>query len=111
MSPNPTLAEFTLAVSKAAFLRAKSFKITKAVGLAVYRSVWLHETDDWHKPIEEALGMYHHREVYRHVRDDPAMMFGRAEIAVYALGETPEQAKQSEEAIRDCEVVYASLAG
>lgn len=97
----PSLADFTLEVSKAAFLRARSFKITKAVGLSVYRSVWLHETDEWHAPIYKALGMYPHREVYREVMEDPLMMHGRAELRVYALGETEQEAKDSSRTIRD----------
>lgn len=96
----PSLAEFSLAVSKHTFLRAASFKITKAVGLTVYRSMWLHESDEWHRPIAEALGMYHHREVYREIQDDPMMMFGKAELTIYALGETPEELEKSANLIK-----------
>lgn len=109
---NPSLTEFTLEVSRAAFLRAKSFKITKAVGLAVYRSVWLGETDEWHQPIADALGMYPHREVRREIRQDPDMMLGKAELAVYALGESDEDAEENEEIIRSfLGVICTELAG
>jgi hypothetical protein len=107
---SPTLAEFTLEVSRAAFLRAKSFKITKAVGLSVYRSVWLHETDDWYKPIEKALGMYPHREVHREVRVDPSMMFGKAEHTLYALGETDEEAKHGATVLRAVRLIFDEIA-
>lgn len=93
--PSPSLAEFSLDVTRATFLRAMSFKITKAVGVAVYRSVVLHETDEWLLPIGEALGVYPHREVHRAVREDEGMMFGSAELSVYGLGETQQAADQA----------------
>jgi hypothetical protein len=107
----PSLAEFSLEVTKAAFLRARSFKITKAVGLSVYRSVWLGETDEWCDPIYEALGMFKHHEVHREVRHDPMMMHGRAELRVYALGETEQEVKANSGIIRDMvELVQSEIA-
>jgi len=97
----PGLADLAIDITRATFLRAKSFKITKAVGLSVYRSVWLHETDDWLKPVYEVLKLHHHREVYQGIRDDPTMMFGKAVVSFYALADNEDELEENCEIMAD----------
>lgn len=97
--PQPKLSDLTISVSKSAFVRAKSFKITKAVGLYVYRSVWLAENDSWLAPVAEVLNKYPHVLVRVEIRKDEWMIHGEAEMKVYALGETDDEADDAAVAI------------
>lgn len=75
-----------LSVEMPSWLYARTHRFLGLTGLIVYRSVAVKTTDPIYRPVRRMLDTEPHSVLSRTEVEDKDMMFGLAELSMYALG-------------------------
>lgn len=78
-------AVFQVVAMHHSYLYAALMPLWGGIGLSVYRSPVLCETEDAYKPVRDVLKNNQHLKVWSEVVADESMMFGEAEHTVYKM--------------------------
>lgn len=73
-------------VEMPSWLYARTHRFLGLTGLIVYRSVAVRESDRIYRPVRQMLDTEPHRMLQKTSVQDKDMMFGEAELAMYAMG-------------------------
>lgn len=75
-----------LSIEMPHWLYARTHKVLGITGLIVYRSAAVRETDRIYRPVKQVLDSERHKVLEKAQVEDKDMMFGLAELSMYAIG-------------------------